>query len=234
MNTKTVAPNGFAITALALGIFSLLFSLIPLLGILAIPVAVIGLIFAIVAAVLAFTGRRGRKVMAIVGGVLSLLALIVAMGQTKAVDDAVNDINGATASDLAEQPASSVTVGQVVTDGNLAITVKSVGCTTRKLNLSAAKGVYCIATVSTKNTGTESTTVDTTSWKLFAGATEYRSDPTASIEASQAGSGGFFNSLNPGVSMTTKVVYDVPKGTKPTAISVMDGSFGEGVLVALK
>ncbi len=123
-------------------------------------------------------------------------------------------------------------VGETVHDGNLDITVKGVQCGKKSFTLSKAKGTYCVADVTVKNTG-KKTEVDLNSWKLYQGATEFEPDLTASIEASDVGSSGFLTELNPGLTMKSKVVYDVPPGTKPTAISVKDGMFGNGVTVSL-
>lgn len=139
---------------------------------------------------------------------------------------------GETDSTSGDPVAAEARIGDTVKDGNLDITVKGVQCGKKSFTLSKAKGTYCVADVTVKNTG-EKTEVDLNSWKLYQGDTEFEPDLGASIEASDVGSSGFLTELNPGLTMTSKVVYDVPPGTKPTAISVKDGMFGDGITVSL-
>jgi len=72
----TVEPrNGFAITALVLGIVGILFGLIPLTGFIAFILGATGLVFALSNRGRIKRGRSDAKKMTIFGGVLSAIAL---------------------------------------------------------------------------------------------------------------------------------------------------------------
>lgn len=101
MSSNTIQPNtastrttgnGFAVTALVLGIVGALFGLIPLTSFIALPLGVIGLVFGIVAVVLALRGRRGRKVMAIIGLALSAIALALGVWGMSILAKATDDL----------------------------------------------------------------------------------------------------------------------------------------------
>ncbi|WP_418276386.1 hypothetical protein ACNHYB_00220 [Isoptericola jiangsuensis] len=71
--------KGLAITALVLGILALLGCWIPVLNIGSIVLGIAGLVLGIIALVQVSKGTAGGKVMAIVGGSLSLLAIVLAI-----------------------------------------------------------------------------------------------------------------------------------------------------------
>ena len=90
------AKKGLAITALVLGIVAILGSWIPFLSIGSIIIGLIGLVFGIIAVILAASKKAAGLVMAIVGGGLSLLAIIFGFISTAvgvaAVGDAIDDL----------------------------------------------------------------------------------------------------------------------------------------------
>ena len=63
---------------------------------------------------------------------------------------------------------------------------------------------------------------------LSDGNTEYRADDEAWIYL-----GNTLADLNPGDSIDTAVVFDVPVGTDPEFIELHDGPFSDGVTVGL-
>lgn len=91
----TPAPKplgkGFAVSALVLGIVSLVTAIIPLLNLLAWIPALVGIGLGITAIVLALRGKAAGKVMAIVGSVLSVLALVISMATIVNVGNAIDD-----------------------------------------------------------------------------------------------------------------------------------------------
>ncbi|MDN4480508.1 DUF4190 domain-containing protein [Demequina muriae] len=102
--------KGFAITALVLGIVAILGSWIPFLSIGSALIGAIGLVFGIIAVVKAFKGTAGGKVMAIIGSVLSGLAIIFAIVSTAAgvaaVDGAIDEVDEEFAAELSPEPAT--------------------------------------------------------------------------------------------------------------------------------
>lgn len=119
--TKTISPNGFAVTGLVLNILGLLFSWVPFLSVATIPLVVVGLIFSIVGLILALKGRRGRKVMAIVATVIGVLALVISISVTNATAEALNEISSPTKTTA---PAvASLKVGDTAAIGDQGLTV---------------------------------------------------------------------------------------------------------------
>ncbi|WP_203823130.1 DUF4352 domain-containing protein, partial [Paractinoplanes ferrugineus] len=66
---------------------------------------------------------------------------------------------------------------------------------------------------------------------LDAKGTEYSNDEAAAAGVSETNT--LFLDINPGNSVKVTLVYDVPKGTKPTAIKLNDSMFSGSVKVAL-
>lgn len=108
----TVQPQskGFAVTALVLGIVAILGSWIPFLSIGSALIGLIGLVFGIVAIVKAVKGSAAGKVMAIVGTVLSALAILFAIISTAAgaaaIDSSMDEIEEDITAELAAEPTS--------------------------------------------------------------------------------------------------------------------------------
>lgn len=116
--------KGFALTALALGIFGSCFGLIPILGIVAFPLAVVGLVLGVIAIAGASKGVRTGKGMAIVGTILCVLALVLATIGIVIVDKAfkdlghsVNDMTGQSTEEVLQNDLD-VQLGPFVTDNN--------------------------------------------------------------------------------------------------------------------
>lgn len=83
--------SGIAITALVLGIISLVLSWIPIVNNAAAVLGVIGLIFGVIGIVK--TGRNGRKKgrgLAVAGTVLSVLSIVISLGMQAAFSNAID------------------------------------------------------------------------------------------------------------------------------------------------
>jgi hypothetical protein len=95
-----------------------------------------------------------------------------------------------------------------------------------------AQGTFTIVTLRVKNIGNESQTFDASNQKAYAGSTAYEADGGASLFANE-GSRSFLEGINPGNSITIRVVFDAPKGKKLTKIELHDSAFSGGVEAAL-
>ncbi len=124
-----------------------------------------------------------------------------------------------------------------VRDGKFEFTVKSFECGEDKIGASfmaeRAQGQFCIAKVKVSNIGDES--------QMFDGTSQYLYDQdgrefTASTEAAFAlpESQSFLEDINPGNTVSGKVVWDVPaSGFEATELKLHDSMFSEGVEVSL-
>lgn len=93
-----------------------------------------------------------------------------------------------------------------------------------------AQGQFCVATVKVTNIGTEAQMFDASSQKALNGDVKLDADSGASIYVNENGE-SFIENVNPGNSITAKVVFDVPKGTNLTTLELHDSPFSGGVVV---
>ena len=91
-----------------------------------------------------------------------------------------------------------------------------------------AQGEFVIVKMTVTNIGTEPQTFFASFNTLSDGSTVYQSDDEAWIYL-----GNTLADLNPGDSIDTAVVFDVPKGTDVESIELHDGPFSDGVTVGL-
>jgi hypothetical protein len=125
-----------------------------------------------------------------------------------------------------------------VRDGKFEFTVKSFECGVSKIGSSfmteKAQGQFCIATLKVSNIGNESQMFDGTSQYLFdSEGREFSASTEAAIALPESQS--FLEDINPGNTVSGKVVWDVPKsGFKAERLKLHDSMFSGGVEVALK
>ncbi|MFC7531982.1 DUF4352 domain-containing protein [Actinoplanes sp. GCM10030250] len=139
-----------------------------------------------------------------------------------------------------EKPAAEVLpgIGKAVKDGKFQFTVTKMACGKSSVGSSLlnqkAQGQFCLVTVKVKNIGDEAQMFAGSNQKAFdAKGTEFSNDTGAEIYANGEAQ-TFLNEINPGNSVTGKLVFDVPKGTKLTKLELHDSIFSGGVEVALK
>jgi Domain of unknown function (DUF4352)/Protein of unknown function (DUF2510) len=126
------------------------------------------------------------------------------------------------------------TVGERVRDGNFAFVVAGVQRVDAVADpefpdlKKAAAGEYLIVRMTVTNVGSQPQTFFASFDTLSDGTTTYRSDDEAWIYL-----GNTLADLNPGDSIDTAVVFDVPDGTRPESIELHDGPLSDGVTVKL-
>lgn len=202
--------------------------------------------------------RKKSKLPWILGGagVLVLLACIGALSggdseeptNTSADKPAAVEATVKPAEEKAPEPAAEPEtqeaaeklpgIGDPVKDGKFQFTVKKVECGKKSVGSSLlnqkAQGQFCLVTIKVKNIGDEAQMFAGSNQKAFdAKGTEYSNDTGAEIYANSEAQ-TFLNEINPGNSVTGKLVFDVPKSTKLTRLELHDSIFSGGVEVALK
>lgn len=171
----------------------------------------------------------GGIVLAGVLGCVGLFTLV--LGGTKAaVDELDNNTKGKNA--VAGQ------MGKATTDGKFQFTVTGMKCGATKVGSeflnATAQGQFCQVSVTVKNTGTSAEIFDGTSQKAYdAKNVEYSYDGTASTYANEKDV-TFLQQINPGNQVNGILVFDVPKGTKLTAVVLHESFYTAGVRVPLK
>ncbi|MGA5304691.1 DUF4352 domain-containing protein [Nucisporomicrobium flavum] len=128
-------------------------------------------------------------------------------------------------------------MGDPVRDGKFEFTVTKLDCSKSKVGSEylneKAQGKFCIISVTVKNIGKEAQIFDGSSQKAYdGGGTEFSNDTSAEIYANE-GSPTFLQEINPGNQVKGRLIFDVPKSTKLTAIELHDSMFSGGVKVSL-
>lgn len=148
----------------------------------------------------------------IVLGVISSLGDSEEKGETnKSENNSASNDNNEGANSKEKETSKQYRVGEVVKVGDVDYIVNSV--TTSKTvggqYLSeTARGTYLIINLTVTNNGNDSLTVSSSLFKLLNGEKEYESDSGAGIYANED-AGFFFEDLNPDLSLTGNVVFDV-------------------------
>jgi uncharacterized protein DUF4352 len=156
---------------------------------------------------------------------------------TAAADSTEAQSAGASEADASESEDTTPGLKTPVRDGKFEFTVKSFECGEDKIGASfmaeRAQGQFCIAKVKVSNIGDESQMFDGTSQYLY---DQEGREFTASTEAAFAlpESQSFLEDINPGNTVSGKVVWDVPaSGFEASELELHDSMFSEGVEVSL-
>ena len=165
-------------------------------------------------------------------GVLGCVGLftLVLGGTAKVADDLDKNQKG--------QNAVAGKMGVPARDGKFEFTVTGVKCGVPRVGDDIlgekAQGEFCLVSVTVKNVAdTAETFVDSSQQAIDAKGATYDVDTGAGISAN-TDSSVFLESINPGNVVKGKLVFDVPKGTKLTAVVMHESTFTTGIKVPLK
>lgn len=197
------------------------------------------------------SGRNGK----VIAGVIAAVVVLVIVGVAAVVMTMKTDVGEATVTHkpsdasarMSAMPSESGTgteaptlenqawsVGQPVRDGNFEFVVTGFDRAPVVTDpefpdlQKAAAGEYVLVKMKVTNISAEPQTFFASFNTLSDGTTEFKSDDEAWIYL-----GNTLADLNPGDSIDTAVVFDVPIGTDPESIELHDGPFSEGVTVGL-
>ncbi len=133
------------------------------------------------------------------------------------------------------------TVGEEVKVGKISYTVKAVEETNKITNILGDKtteGKYAIVELSIKNYDKEARMADSNMFKIkTADGTEYSADPELDMYVNEGGIGFFLEDINPNLSKTGKVVFELPTEATEYNLEVSSGfgwSGGEYEQIKLK
>ena len=182
-----------------------------------------------------------RTVGIIVG---TTLAACCAAGTTMAlVTDALHKSNSSPAAttsrvDLPQADAAAEPgLNQAVRDGKFEFVVRSISCGHESLAngwlRAQAQGQYCVIEMSVANIGTEA--------QRFADGLQKAYGPEGNLYAADTGAGvvangngdAIWNVVNPGNTLTVKVVFDIPPSASINRIELHDSPLSHGVTVDL-
>ena len=127
-------------------------------------------------------------------------------------------------------------LGQPVRDGQFEFVVQSVTCGQTHLDNgwllhATAKGQFCVAAMTVRDVGNVAERfADGLQQGIGAQGQHYDADTGAGVVANGNGD-AIWNVVNPGVSLSVKVVYDIPVGARITALVLHDAPMSWGVTV---
>lgn len=131
-------------------------------------------------------------------------------------------------------------LNQWARDGKLAFKVTAIHCGQKSFKsddgfqTDTAQGVFCVVSITIKNIGTQAQTPDDSAQFLYdTEGRQYTADSSADIDLNTS-SIWQFTSLNPGLSISGTLYYDVPAGTHIASLQVHDSSFSDGATINLE
>jgi Domain of unknown function (DUF4352) len=180
-----------------------------------------------------------------------VLAVLVGLGAiSNAVDDDRNPADATVAhsspaldggaddaSTQAETDAPTPRIGEAAADGDFSFVVTGVECGATTIGGSyvntTAQGQFCIVNLTVTNIGDEAQSFFGDNTVLLNGqGQEFSADSSAAIYLEDSSS--LYEEVNPGNSLNSRVVFDVPPGMVPTAMELHDSAFSGGVTVLLQ
>jgi hypothetical protein len=136
-----------------------------------------------------------------------------------------------------DSAAADIAIGQPAADGKFSLVVNGVDCSQTQLGdqyfNTTAQGQFCIVDLTVSNIGDEPQSFFGDNASLFnAQGQKFSSDSEAGMYLENSDS--LYEDINPGNTLNSKVIFDVPAGMVPTAIELHDSAFSGGVTVALQ
>lgn len=147
---------------------------------------------------------------------------------TKAAQPAAASSAGAV-SPTGEEATGTASLGQPATVGDRTVTIHTATCGARTIGPAGvaerAQGKYCIADIAVTNNANTPITVTDSDFTAYAGDAEYAPDTMASISSNiEAGRNTtFIEGVNPGNTVRSNVVFDVPADAAIDRFEVRDG-----------
>lgn len=192
-----------------------------------------------------------HKILSVLGAIviIIIIAAIASGGKNKTGSSNAADNSGSSAakntaktSGSGSSAAATPKLNQPADDGKFQFTVTGFTCgQTQVANpddtdlVVNAKGQYCLMQLTVKNIGSQSQNFDASSQYVYdASNTQYSSDTEATDTIEGSSQFADFPSLNPGVSITGTIVFDVPTTVTPTTATLHDSSLSNGVKVNLQ
>lgn len=169
---------------------------------------------------------RSAKIVATAGVVIAVVGFVVV-----SINEADDGARTPTAAESSAGNSASGVVGSEVRDGKFAFVVSSVERQTNWYGDPKPRGEWVIATIQVTNVSAEPQSFFVANQKLIDSAgREYAADGTAAIYMDQE---SMALDLGPGLSLTVKVPFDLPKGATLSELVLHDSAFSGGARVAV-
>lgn len=182
-------------------------------------------------------------IIALVG--LGIIGSAASGGNTKNTNSTAPAATTQTASKHTQASTASATptLNQPASDGKFQFTVTAFQCgitqitqSDNQYEVATPQGQYCTMSLNVKNIGTVSQSFDDSSQYIYDSSNKQYSDDSNGTIAANPSSSQFMMmpNVNPGVSISGVLAFDIPKGTTPTYAILHDSSLSNGVRVNLQ
>ena len=194
----------------------------------------------------------GVRILLWIVGAFILIGILGAIGSSNsklpsATNAATTTTNAAATNSpsTANAPATTAGLNQQANDGKLGFTVTKLQCNVYAITqpgdtygyATTTKGnPYCVVNLSVKGVSNAAQTFEADSQYLYSSSgTQYSLDSDATIDENASGDNCMLDpTVNPGVSITCSLVFDIPAGVTPTYAMLHDSSLSGGVKVNLQ
>lgn len=188
--------------------------------------------------------RKNSKYIVLAGVVLFIAGLIIPSPESPAEDSVAVAQEGASSESSADDPESQVSeeavqvevesfsIGEEVTVGDVSYIVNSISSAQTlggEYMNKTAQGMFLVVNVTVTNKGNESLDVSNSFFTLVDGEKQYDSDGVASLYANEDGQSFFVNSINPDLSLSSNVAFDVTQAivdSQTKQLQVQTGAWG--------
>jgi hypothetical protein len=184
---------------------------------------------------------KRHKILTVIGALIVVGIIASAAGGGKKATNTTSSSSGSTAT--SNKSATVAAINQPANDGKLQFTVTNIQCNQSQVQspddqdiTQTAGAPYCIVSLNVKNISTVAQTFEADSQYLYDSANkQYSLDSTASITL-ESESSQFVDdpTVNPGVSLSGQLVFDIPSAVTPTYAMMHDSSLSNGVKVNLQ
>lgn len=177
----------------------------------------------------------------IILGAIGVLVVIVIIAAASGGGNKQNSSTTSSTQSKEEQKASETVakVGEAVEDSGLAFTVMGVDTASslgNSYSLRNAQGVFYVVTLKIENKGTETKTVDSSMITLTDSQRRKFDRPIEGQTAKGLSQGKvdlFLQQVQPGLSVTGNIVFDIPKDASGLNLIVKGALFGSGKKIDL-
>ena len=173
--------------------------------------------------------------------ILALMLIGIVSSAANSGKGGTSSGTGTSSSPSSQQPSGAKTgkIGQTVADGDLAFTVNSISTASSVGNSYVAKtaqGIYYIITIKIDNNGKDTKTINASDFNVVDSQGrkfDYSNDGQLAMEESTGTTDLFLQQVQPGLSVTGKIIFDVPKDATGLKLLAQGGLFTDGVSIDL-
>ncbi len=184
----------------------------------------------------------------IMTGILAVTVFFILVGvaggsKSSSSSTSSNSTSGNTAAAVgstSDQPqVKQAKVGDTTTDDDLGFTVQSVSTAStigNSFTSKTAQGIFYVLTVKIQNNGKDTKTINASDFHVVDSQGrkfDYSTDGQLAMEETNGGTSFFLQQVQPSLSVTGKIVFDVPKDATGLKLLAQGGLFTDGVQIDL-